>query len=108
MSYQRVFEQLREVSPGIQRVIASGGVTGAFPSLMQVVSQSLGFPVQVVKVKRVTMRGAAAIALSVLQPEHPLASIPQTALTEPDAGQRAYYDDLRRRFDAAYDAVIAG
>lgn len=108
VSYERVFEQLRAVSPGIERVVASGGVTGAFPAMMQVVAQALGFPVQVVKVTRVTMRGAAAIALSVLQPGHPLATIPQTALTEPDAGQRAYYDDLRRRFDAAYDAVIAG
>lgn len=108
VSYQRVFEQLREVSPGIERVIASGGVIGFFPALMQVVAQALGFPVQVVNLKRVTMRGAAAIALSVLQPQHPLASIPQTALREPDAGQRAYYDDLRRRFDAVYAAVIAG
>lgn len=108
ISYQRVFEQLREVSPGIERVIGSGGVAGAFPAMMSVIAQALGFPVQVVNVKRVTMRGAAAIALSVLQPEHPLAIIPQTDRTEPDAGQRAYYDDLRRRFDEAYAAIIAG
>lgn len=108
ISYARVFAQLVEVNPGIQRVIASGGVTGAFPSFMNPVAQALGFPVQVVDVKRVTMRGTAALALSALQADHPLATIPQTALTTPDAGQRAYYDDLRTRFNDLYDAVIAG
>jgi gluconokinase len=108
VSYARVFEQLLEVSPGITRVIASGGVTGAFPSFMDPVAQALGFPVQVVDVKRMTMRGAAALALSVLQTEHPLATIPETSLTEPDAAQRPYYDDLRARFSDLYDAVISG
>lgn len=108
VSYQRVFEQLRGVAPHLERVIASGGVTRAFPGMMQVVAQAIDFPVQVVEVKRVTMRGAAAIALSVLQPDHPLATIPRTALTEPDAAQQPYYADLRRRFDALYAQVIAG
>ncbi|MGB3377016.1 MAG: FGGY-family carbohydrate kinase, partial [Microbacterium sp.] len=107
VSYARVFDQLIEVNPGIARVIASGGVTGAFPGFMSPVAQALGFPVQVVEVKRVTMRGAAALALSVLQPEHPLAKIPETALTEPDEAQKPYYDDLRARFSDLYDAVIA-
>lgn len=107
VSYARVFRQLTEVNPDITRVIASGGVTGAYPGFMHPVAQALGFPVQVVDVKRMTMRGAAALALSVLQPDHPLARIPETSLTEPDAGQRAYYDDLQMRFDEVYDAVIA-
>ncbi|MDQ0615958.1 gluconokinase [Microbacterium sp. W4I4] len=107
VSYARVFEQLLEVNPGITRVIASGGVTGAFPGFMSPVAQALGFPVQVVDVKRVTMRGAAALALSVLQAEHPLATIPETDLTEPDTAQKQYYDDLRARFGDLYDAVIA-
>ncbi|GAA3943809.1 gluconokinase [Microbacterium soli] len=108
VSYARVFEQLLEVDPGITRVIASGGVTGAYPSFMVPVSNALGFPVQVVDVKRMTMRGAAAFALSVLQPDRPLATIPQTGLTVPDPAQRPYFDDLRARFDSVYDAVITG
>ncbi|MFC5434112.1 gluconokinase [Microbacterium suwonense] len=107
VSYARVFEQLREVSPDIARVIASGGVTGAYPGFMNPVAQALGFPVQVVDVKRVTMRGTAALALSALQSGHPLARIPQTDLTTPDAGQRPYYDELRARFERVYDSVIA-
>lgn len=107
VSYARVFRQLTEVNPDITRVIASGGVTGAYPGFMHPVAQALGFPVQVVDVKRMTMRGAAVLALSVLRPEHPLATIPETNLTEPDAGQRAYYDDLQERFGEVYAAVIA-
>ncbi|GAA2861931.1 gluconokinase [Microbacterium arabinogalactanolyticum] len=107
ISYARVFEQLLEVAPGIRSVIASGGVTSAYPGFMHPVAQALGFPVEVVQVKRVTMRGAAALALSILQAEHPLATIPQTSLTEPDAAQRDYYDDLRRRFESVYQGVIA-
>ncbi|MFC7789346.1 gluconokinase [Microbacterium sp. MAHUQ-60] len=107
VSYARVFEQLLEVNPDITRVIASGGVTGAYPAFMSPVAQALGFPVQVVEVKRVTMRGAAALALSVLQADHPLARIPETSVMEPDAGQRPYYEDLRARFSDLYDAVIA-
>lgn len=107
ISYARVFDQLREVSPGITRLIASGGVSSTYPGFMQVVAQALGFPVQVVEVKRVTMRGAAAFALSVLQPGRPLATVPATALTEPDAAQQPYYDHLRRRFAEAYRANVA-
>jgi gluconokinase len=107
VSYARVFDQLIEVNPGITRVIASGGVTGAFPAFVNPVAQAIGFPVQVVDIKRMTMRGAAVLALSVIQPDHPLATIPETDLTEPDAAQRPYYEDLRARFGELYDAVIA-
>lgn len=107
VSYARVFAQLVEANPGVQRVIASGGVTGHFPGLMRVVAQAIGFPVQVVNVKRVTMRGAAVIALSVLDPGRPMAQIPPTDPVLPDAAEREYYADLRRRFTDAYDAVIA-
>ncbi|BBZ66059.1 sugar kinase [Mycolicibacterium insubricum] len=106
ISYARVFEQLRRVNPDVQRVIASGGVTGHYPGLMQVVAHAIGFPVQVVDVKRVTMRGAAVLALSTLAPETPPARIPQTDLTVPNPTERAYYDDLLRRFTELYDSVI--
>lgn len=108
VSYARVFEQLRRVDPDLQRVIASGGVTSHYPGLMQVVAHAIGFPVQVVNVKRVTMRGAAVLALSVLDPQRPAAAIPQTDLTVPNPTEAGYYDDLLRRFTRLYDAVIAG
>ncbi|MFT3875506.1 MAG: FGGY-family carbohydrate kinase [Propioniciclava sp.] len=107
VSYARVFEQLASVNPALSRVIASGGVTQDYPGVMEIVTQALGFPVQVVDVKRVTMRGAAVMALTALDPGHPMARIPETALTLPDPAQRGYYDGLRERFEAVYDGVIA-
>ncbi|MCV7192428.1 gluconokinase [Mycolicibacterium brumae] len=106
VSYARVFEQLRQVNPEMERVIASGGVTSAYPGVMQVVAHALGFPVQVVNVKRVTMRGAAVLALSVLAPDHPAAVIPETDLTVPNPTEAPYYTDLIARFTALYDAII--
>lgn len=107
LSYARVFEQLVVANPQLKRVIASGGVTGDVPGLMQIVAQAIGFPVQVVDVKRVTMRGAAVLAASVLHPGQPPALIPPTELTEPSADQQPYYADLLARFTAVYDGVIA-
>lgn len=107
ISYSRVFEQLKRVNPAIERVIASGGVTQDFGGLMHLVAHAFGFPVQVVDVKRVTMRGAAVLALMVINPGRPVARIPETALTMPDAAQQPYYDALRARFEAVYDGVIA-
>ncbi len=106
ISYARVFEQLKRVNPDVQRVIASGGVTQSHPGLMDVVAQALGFPVQVVNVKRVTMRGSAVMALSVINPDQQVARIPETALTEPDPSQSAYYVELWERFESVYDDVI--
>lgn len=107
ISYARVFEQLTSVNPQLERVIASGGVTGDLPGLMHVVAQAIGFPVQVADVKRVTMRGAAVLALSVLAPDTPAAVIPSTEPIAPDPAQHDYYADLLGRFTALYDAVIA-
>ncbi|MFT4215487.1 MAG: gluconokinase [Microbacterium sp.] len=107
ISYARVFEQLAIANPQLQRVVASGGVTGEHPGLMRIVAQAIGFPVQVVDVKRVTMRGAALLALSVLCPGRHPAIIPATALTVPEPDERPYYTDLMSRFTAVYDGVIA-
>jgi gluconokinase len=106
ISYARVFEQLKTVNPTVERVIASGGVTQSHPGLMDVVAQALGFPVQVVNVKRVTMRGAAIMALTAISPDRQVARIPETALTKPDPSQLAYYASLRERFESVYDDII--
>ncbi|WP_312349717.1 gluconokinase [Actinomyces sp.] len=107
ISYERIFEQLRSVNPDIHQVIASGGVTQHYPATMEVVAQALGFPLRVVDVKRVTMRGTAVFALSVLDPEGQRATVPQSATLQPDHAQKSYYADLRARFDATYRDVVA-
>ncbi len=107
ISYERIFEQLRAINPQVEEVIASGGVTQHYPATMEVVAQALGFPVNVVDVSRVTMRGTAVLALSVLAPDVVPAVVPQSATLRPDPAQRPYYSDLRARFDATYRDVIA-
>ncbi|ALJ19821.1 hypothetical protein AOA12_07840 [Microbacterium sp. No. 7] len=107
ISYARVFAQLRGVNPGLRRVIASGGAAGEYPGLMHIVANALGSPVQTVKAKRVTMRGAAVFALATLRPGEPVAVVPPAAPVVPAADQRPYYDDLLERFTGLYDSVIA-
>ena len=106
VSYARVFAELRRVDPALRTVIASGGVTGHYPGLMRVVAHALGFPVRVVDVKRVTMRGAAVLALSVLAPDRPAAVIPTGDPIVGDPAEAPYYAELLARFSALYDAVI--
>ncbi|SJM71224.1 gluconokinase [Gulosibacter sp. 10] len=107
VSYARVFEQLQLVNPQMRRVVASGGVTQRYGGVMDIVAQALGFPVQVVDVKRVTMRGAAVLALRSINPDQQIARIPETGLTFPEPAQHSYYNALRRRFEDVYNEVIA-
>lgn len=106
ISYGRVFEQLKLVNPALKRVIASGGVTQHYGGLMDITAQALGFPVQVVNVKRVTMRGAAVMGLTTINPDQQVARIPWTEPTQPDPLQRAYYNRLRNRFEEVYEDLI--
>lgn len=107
ISYGRIFEQLHAVNPDISQVIASGGVTQHYPATMEVVAQALGFPVHVVDVSRVTMRGTAVMALTVLDPGGQRAVVPESATLQPDPAQRPYYRDLRTRFEETYRDVVA-
>lgn len=107
ISYARIFEQLHSIDPDIERILASGGVTQHYGATMDVVAQALGFPVHVIDMKRMTMRGTAMMALSVVNPGGVFARPPQQEVLLPDAAQRPYYTDLRNRFEATYRDVIA-
>jgi gluconokinase len=90
----------------IWRGVAEGVAISYARVFEQVVAHAIGFPVQVVNIKRVTMRGTAALALSVLEPNRGAAPIPQTDLTVPSPTERPYYDDLLSRFTQLYEALI--
>jgi gluconokinase len=62
----------------------------------------------IVDMKRMTMRGTAMMALSVVDPGGSFAEPERTPAALPDPSQRAYYDDLRARFEETYGAIIAG
>lgn len=106
LSYARVFAQLTQVNPQVEKVIASGGVSQRYPGLMDVTAQAVGSPVQIVDAKRVTMRGAAVLALSVLRPGQPVASLPLQASIPTDPEQREYYEGRLAEFEKVYHQVI--
>ncbi|SBM44278.1 Gluconokinase [Propionibacterium freudenreichii] len=108
ISYRRIFEQLRSIDVNIERILASGGVTHHFPATLDVITNALGYPVHVVNMERMTMRGTAMMALGVINPEGKFATAPQHSVNNPDPSQAPYYDDLRKRFEEVYDEVIAG
>lgn len=107
LSYARVFRQLQEVNPQVERIIGSGGVLGRYPHLMDVTSGAVNSPVRIVDAKRVTMRGAAVLALSVLRPGSLLAAPPLTASILPKPDQQAYYTKRLEEFEWTYQQVIA-
>lgn len=107
LSYARVFAQLGQINQDIQQIIASGGVAGRYPGLMDLVAQAVGFPVKIVDAKRVTMRGAAVMALSVLRPESPVAALPVGESLRPSPDQRAYYEKRLEEFEWTYRQVVA-
>lgn len=106
VAYARVFKELKQVNPDIEKVVASGGVSQHYPGLMDLLAQTFGFPVQVVNVKRVTMRGAAVLALNAVNPDFPVAPIPETELTHANPAWRKYFIDLQARFEKLYEEVI--
>ncbi len=108
VSYARIFDQLHAVDPSVQRILASGGVTHHYGAVLDVITQALGFPMDVIDMKRMTMRGTAMMALSVVNPGGTFAEPEHVPTAAPDPSQREYYDDLRARFEQTYEAVIVG
>lgn len=107
LSYARVFAQLEEINPQIGQIVASGGVAGRYPGLMDMTAQAVGFPVDIVNAKRVTMRGAAVMALSVLSPNSQVAKLPLEASIRVLPAQREYYEHRLDEFEQVYSKVIA-
>ncbi|MEJ5945665.1 gluconokinase [Pseudokineococcus basanitobsidens] len=102
-TYARVVEALAGVAGRPGRLVASGRITQSLPSLLQVVADSIGTPVEHVALKRATLRGTALLALEVLAPDVPRASPPLAGVYEPRPGRAAHYAAVRARFDALYE-----
>ena len=107
LSYARMFAQILQINPGVQRVIGSGGVGGHYPGFMDLLTQALGVPLAMADAKRVTMRGAAVLALSVLWPDADVAQIPLSRPIVPDPRQRPYFEQRLEEFEDVYRRVMA-
>jgi gluconokinase len=108
ISYARIADQLRSVSGGDVRILASGRVTQDLPSFLQVLADVLAAPVVPVTIKRATLRGTALLALEVLAPDVERAA-PETGETLAPVAERAdYYRRRREEYQALYEAVVGG
>src|SRR5699024_7279769 len=68
LSFLRIADQLREAGGEPERIVLSGGMTGAVPGWLHLLSDALGMPIDHVAVSRSTMRGAAVPALELGAP----------------------------------------
>ena len=81
----------------------SGGMTGAIPGWLHLLSDALGAPIDHVAVSRSTMRGAAVMALEQAAPGIPVAEVPVLTRVEPVAAHQDYYRERLERFEKLAD-----
>ncbi|GAA1490684.1 gluconokinase [Brachybacterium sacelli] len=103
LSFLRIADQMREAGGEPERIVLSGGMTGAIPSWLHLLSDALGAPIDHVAVSRSTMRGAAVMALEQASPETSVAEVPVLGRVEPVAAHTEYYRERLERFEKLAD-----
>ena len=103
LSFLRIADQLREAGGEPERIVLSGGMTGAVPGWLHLLSDALGMPIDHVAVSRSTMRGAAVLALEQAAPGTAVDEAPVLTHVEPVAAHRDYYRERLERFEALAD-----
>ncbi len=102
LSFLRIADQLREISGPPERIVLSGGMTGAVPEWLQILADALDTPIDHIDVSRSTMRGVALLALEAIG-ETGVAPTPVTRRAEPVAGRAGYYRERLARFEKLAD-----
>ncbi|WP_114853983.1 gluconokinase [Brachybacterium sp. YJGR34] len=103
LSFLRIADQMREAGGEPERIVLSGGMTGAIPGWLHLLSDALGAPIDHVAISRSTMRGAAVLALEQAAPGVDVAEVPVLSRVEPVAGNQDYYRERLERFEALAD-----
>lgn len=103
LSFLRIADQMREAGGEPERIVLSGGMTGAIPSWLHLLSDALGAPIDHVAVSRSTMRGAAVMALEQAAADTPVAEVPVLTRVEPVAAHQDYYRERLERFEKLAD-----
>lgn len=103
LSFLRIADQMREAGGEPERIVLSGGMTGAIPAWLHLLSDALGAPIDHVAVSRSTMRGAAVMALEQAAPGIPVAEVPVLTRVEPVAAHQDYYRERLERFEKLAD-----
>ncbi|ATG50628.1 sugar kinase [Brachybacterium vulturis] len=103
LSFLRIADQMREAGGEPERIVLSGGMTGAIPGWLHLLSDALGMPIDHVAVSRSTMRGAAVLALEQAAPGTSVAEAPVLTHVEPVAAHQDYYRERLERFEKLAD-----
>ncbi|MDN5899586.1 MAG: gluconokinase [Brachybacterium sp.] len=103
LSFLRIADQMREAGGAPERIVLSGGMTGAVPGWLHLLSDALGMPIDHVAVSRSTMRGAAVLALEQASPGTAVAEAPVLTHVEPVAAHQDYYRERLERFEKLAD-----
>lgn len=102
LSYLRIADVLAASTGMPERIVLSGGMTGAVPAWLQILADALDAPIEHVAINRSTMRGSAVLALEQL-PGSAIAPAPVTRTIEPVPGRAAHYRERLARFEALAD-----
>ena len=103
LSFLRIADQMREAGGEPERIVLSGGMTGAIPGWLHLLSDALAMPIDHVAVSRSTMRGAAVMALEQAAPGIPVAEVPVLNRVEPVLAHQDYYRERLERFEKLAD-----
>lgn len=108
LSLGRIAEQLRRVTGPAKRIAVGGGMAKGLPGWPQILADVLRTEVVHVTHKRSTLRGTALLALEDLAPEVQRSTAETGNTYRPDPSRADYYAERKDRFEAAYQALIAG
>ena len=103
LSFLRIADQMREAGGEPERIVLSGGMTGAIPGWLHLLADALGSPIDHVAVSRSTMRGSAVMALEQAAPDVPVAEVPVLTRIDPVAEHADYYRERLERFEKLAD-----
>ena len=103
LSFLRIADQLKEMGGEPEQIFLSGGMTGAIPSWLHLLSDALGAPIDHVAVSRSTMRGSAVLALEQAAPGVAPDPVPVRKRVEPVAAHADYYRERLERFEKLAD-----
>ena len=103
LSFLRIADQMREAGGEPERIVLSGGMTGAIPGWLHLLADALGAPIDHIAISRSTMRGSAVLALEQAAPGVDVAEGPVKRQVEPVAAHQDYYRERLERFEKLAD-----
>ncbi|MDC4232479.1 FGGY family carbohydrate kinase [Actinomyces sp. B33] len=106
LSYLRIHRQLVEAGARPDIVLASGGVVRHYPEILPLVADCLGVDLAPVVGERITMRGAALMAVRALLGGEADYRVPVGEAVRTRGELRGAYDSRLEAFEEAYRAAI--